>query len=121
MRTFHLDPVLSAVEDVKVSVYGSSRKFGSRKISDMKLQLSEGEVVGQTGSSVRGYVWRGKFYGTVTTVKEILHIEPLHQLGTLSARDKVPISQNQIRQCLIIKVIICRQSMPTFIEYSPNL
>ena len=91
MRSFHLDPVLSAVEDVKVSVYGSHRKFGSRLISEMKLQLCGGEVVGETGSSVRGYVWREKFYGTVTTLTEILHIEPLHQLGTLTARDKVPI------------------------------
>lgn len=91
MGKFQMDPILSAVDDVKVSVYGSGRKFGSRRIADMKLQLCGGKVVGERQSSVRGYVWRDKFYGTVHTDAGILHIEPLHQIGTLATQDKVMI------------------------------
>ena len=31
----------------------------------------------QVFSAVRGYVWRDKFYGTVTTLTDTLYIEPL--------------------------------------------
>ena len=57
---FQKDPILSTVDDVKVSVYGSGRQFGSKLVSDMKLELSGGRVVGQMPSAVRGYVWRDK-------------------------------------------------------------
>ena len=40
----------------------------------------------QVYSSVRGYVWRDKFYGTVITETDTLHIEPLLQLGPVKSK-----------------------------------
>ena len=57
---FQLDPILSTGHDVKVSVYGKGSKYGSRKVTKMKLQLCEGHVISQVFSAVRGYVWKDK-------------------------------------------------------------
>ena len=35
---------------------------------------------------MRGYVWRDKFYGTVITETDTLHIEPLLQLGPVASK-----------------------------------
>ena len=43
-----------------MSVYGKGRKYGSQRISRMKLALCEGHVLGQVYSAVRGYVWKDK-------------------------------------------------------------
>ena len=62
MSSFHQDPILTkeAGHSARVSVYGEGDKQGTRRVASMKLRLCEGEVVGQTFSAVRGYVWRDK-------------------------------------------------------------
>ena len=35
---------------------------------------------------MRGYVWRGKFYGTVITPEDTLHVEPLAHTGPVNTR-----------------------------------
>ena len=35
---------------------------------------------------MRGYVWRGKFYGTVITPEDTLHVEPLAHTGPINTR-----------------------------------
>ena len=40
----------------------------------------------QVFSSVRGYVWRDKFYGTVYTERDTLHIEPLLNVGPVNTK-----------------------------------
>ena len=61
MSSFHQDPILSeAGHNARVSVYSDGDKQGTRRVASMKLRRCEGEVVGQTFSAVRGYVWRDK-------------------------------------------------------------
>ena len=76
LSPFQADQILSTGEDAKVfyfifgrtqirkhyqvSVYGKGRKYGSRRISKMKLNMCEGHVLGQVYSAVRGYVWKEK-------------------------------------------------------------
>merc|ERR1712197_249300 len=80
------DPILSDKRDIAVSVYGSKDQYRASKLSSMHLQIAEGHVLGQVHSSVRGYVWRGKFYGTVITRFDTLHVEPLAHVGPISTR-----------------------------------
>ena len=40
----------------------------------------------QVFSSVRGYVWRDKFYGSVYTERDTLHIEPLLNVGPVNTK-----------------------------------
>ena len=39
---------------------------------------------------MRGYVWRGKFYGTVITPEDTLHVEPLAHTGPVNTRFVFP-------------------------------
>ena len=48
--------------------------------------LSEFFPLLQVFSSVRGYVWRDKFYGTVYTERDTLHIEPLLNVGPVNTK-----------------------------------
>merc|ERR1719312_220886 len=86
---FQSDPILAHSGELSVSVYSKDKKFRSRSLSSMHLQIAEGHVLGQVYSSVRGYVWRDKFYGTVITETDTLHIEPLLQLGPVASTNKI--------------------------------
>jgi len=86
LGSFLEDPVLAFSGDLRVSIYGNDTEFRSRKLSSMFLQLAEGHLMGQELSSVRGYVWRDKFYGSVWTDKFVLQIEPLPRSGPVITR-----------------------------------
>jgi len=86
LGNFIEDPILSQSGDLRVAVYGEQDQFRSRKLSSMYLQIAEGHVLGQVFSSVRGYVWRDKFYGTVITLIDTLHIEPLLNIGPVYSK-----------------------------------
>ena len=38
---------------------------------------------------MRGYVWRGKFYGTVITPEDTLHVEPLAHTSPVNTRSGI--------------------------------
>merc|ERR1719273_2625321 len=66
---------------MQVAIYGAGEEFRTRSLAALRLVVAEGHLLGQGQSSVRGYVWRDKFYGTVVTPWDTLHIEPIVHLG----------------------------------------
>ena len=50
------------------------------------IRMSQISPLWQVFSSVRGYVWRDKFYGTVYTERDTLHIEPLLNVGPVNTK-----------------------------------
>ena len=51
LGNFLSDPILAHSGDLKVSVYGPSAHFRSRRLSSMYLQIAEGHVLGQVGEN----------------------------------------------------------------------
>ena len=44
---FQSDPILAHSGEIRVSVYSKDKKFRSRSLSSMHLQIAEGHVLGQ--------------------------------------------------------------------------
>ena len=67
---------------VDLSVMGLNALLTNNEFNITYLIL----ILSQVHSSVRGYVWRGKFYGTVITPEDTLHVEPLAHTGPVNTR-----------------------------------
>ena len=67
-------------------------------------------------SSVRGYVWRDKFYGTVITPGDTLHVEPLAHTGPVNTRYGILVRQELRKSfCLSVRPAVI------LLNSSPNL
>ena len=64
-------------------------KIASKKLIFLLIQKYISIIMSQccqVHSGVRGYVWRDKFYGTVMTPDDTLHIEPLAHVRPVNSR-----------------------------------